>query len=291
MDNGTMLDSDLLCTFLSIAETGSFSRAADRMGRTQSAISMQVKRLEDFSGRPLFKRLPRGVRLTEAGEALMPEARRVIRSLEIATRQLQDRPMSGAITVGISEDYSTPLLSPTLARFADLHPNVSITVRSEAGPVIEDAFDAGDIDLAVIAIDSGAPTGELLYQDSTDWVVSKSHRLEDRNPVPIAVFDEDCWWRDAALKSLQARGKSYRIAFSSRSLAGIQAAVRSGLAIGTMGRSTAPPDTRLLGPEDGFDPLPPASIVLKRHDGDPSPAVAGMAAALREACTNVAGGR
>lgn len=286
-----MLDSDLLCTFLSIAETGSISRAADRLGRTQSAISMQVKRLEDVSGRPLFTRLPRGVRLTEAGEALLPEARRVIESLESATRRLQDKPMSGAITIGISEDYSIPLLTPALAGFADLHPNVSITVRSEPSPVIDDAFEAGEIDLAVLAIDSGAVGGELLYQDPTDWVVSKTHRLEERNPVPVAVFDEACWWRDAALKSLQARGTPYHIAFSSRSLAGIQAAVQSGLAVGVMGRSTAPPGTRILGKKEGFDPLPSASIVLKCRERDPSPAFKGMASAIRRACTNVTRGR
>lgn len=286
-----MLDSDLLCTFLTIAETGSISRAAERLGRTQSAISMQVKRLEDFSGRPLFKRLPRGVRLTEAGEALMPEARQVIQSLETATRRLQDQPMSGAITIGISEDYSIPLLTPALAHFADLHPKVTITVRSEPTPSIDDAFEAGEIDLAVLAIDSGAVAGELLYQDPTDWVVSKSHHLEDRDPVPVAVFDEDCWWRDAALKSLQARGTPYHIAFSSRSLAGIQAAVQSGLAVGMMGRSTAPSGTRILGRADGFDPLPSASIVLKCREGDPSPAFTGMASAIREACTNVSHAR
>jgi len=286
-----MLDSDLLCTFLTIAETGSISRAADRLGRTQSAISMQVKRLEDFSGRPLFKRLPRGVRLTEAGEALMPEARQVIQSLETATRRLQDRPMAGDIAIGISEDYSIPLLTPALAGFADLHPNVSITVRSEPSPAIDDAFEAGEIDLAVLAIDSGAATGELLYQDPTEWVVSRNHRPEDRDPVPVAVFDEDCWWRDAALKSLQARGTPYRIAFSSRSLAGIQAAVQSGLAVGVMGRSTAPPGSRILGRADGFDPLPSASIVLKCRERSLSPAFTGMISALREACTNLMGTR
>lgn len=280
------LDSDLLRTFLAIADTGSFTRAAETVGRTQSAVSMQMKRLEAAVGRPLFAREARGVRMTDPGEQLLAEARRIVRLLDRAADSLRGPPVEGAVRIGVPEEYGATLLPGVLARFADRHPGVQVSVRCETSQAFAPALERGELDLAVIVSDHGgserASRGEVLFHDPTVWATSARHLAHERDPLPLAMFEQGCWWRDWALRALDERGRAYRVAYASASTAGIQAAVASGLAVGVLGHSTLPPGVRPLGPEEGFSDLPGATIVLRLGRGG-SNAVASMAAAIREA--------
>lgn len=277
------LESDLLRTFVAIADSGSFSRAAGVVGRSQSAISMQIKRLEEVAGATLFMRGARGIRLTPPGESLLIKARAIVALLDQAADELRADPLEGTVRIGIPEEYGATILPAVLARFAETHPAVQVTVRCEPSPACEAALARGELDLALLVIDSGGGEGQLLAHDPTVWVTSARHAAHEQDPVPVAMFEPDCWWRDWALKALNDRGRRYRIAYTSRSIAGLQAAVTSGLAIAVLAQSTMPAGSRMLTAEEGFTALPGSAIVLRRRPAAGARAVAGMAEALREA--------
>lgn len=277
------LDSDLLRTLVAIADGGSFTRAAESVHRTQSAISMQVKKLEEIVGQPLFIRARRGVVLTGQGEALLANARMILRLLDKTAESLRVDMLEGSVSVGIPEEYGSTVLPGVLARFAENHPAVQVTVRCEPSPGLDEALDRGELDLAVIVVDSGNGTGEILLHDPTIWVTSGKHATHREDPVPVAMFERGCWWRDWALKALHDQGRRYRIAYTSASAAGLQAAVTSGLAIAVLGQSTVPAGARALTADEGFTNLPGSSVTLRQRAGASSRAISGMAAAIREA--------
>lgn len=277
------LDSDLLRVFAAVADAGSISGATARLGRTQSSVSVQVGKLEAITGRTLFVRQARGVRLTAAGETLLVRARRVLSALAEAEAALAADPLSGTVRIGVPEEYGTGVLPEILARFAATYPDVEVVVSCEPSTGLEHALDGGKLDLAVLAIDSGRRAGELLTYDPTVWVTSTRHEAHAADPLPLAMFAQDCWWRDWALKALDDRGRAYRVATTSRSVAGVQAAVTSGLAVAVLARSTMPEGARVLGREDGYEELPGSAVVLRRAEGARSGAAEGMAAAIRNA--------
>jgi molybdate transport repressor ModE-like protein len=277
------LDSELLRTFVAIADSGSFTVAAERLGRTQSAISMQVKRLEEIAEQPLFERHARGVSLTGRGEALVTEARRIVLLLERAAEAMRRRALEGGVRVGIPEEYGATILPGILARFAHDQPGVQVTVRCESSKHLERALHARELDLAVLVIDSGQAEGEILVHDPMVWVTSSKHVVHELDPLPVAMFEQDCWVRDRALKMLDRAHRRYRVAYTSRAITGLQAAASAGLAVTVLGASTVPPGCRVLTAVEGFLELPGSSIVLRDARSTASPAVAAMAEAMRAA--------
>jgi len=282
------LNSELLRGFVVVTEAGSVSGGAKRLGRTQSAVSMQIRKLEEVAGQPLLRREARGVRLTASGEALLVHARSILALLSEAENSLIADPLVGRLSIGVPEEYGASALPEALAQFAETHPDVEVTVHCESTPVLEAAIESGSLDLAVLAIDSGQPGGEVIAYDPTVWVTSNRHRTETSDPLPVAMYDQDCWWRDWALRALEARGQDYRVAYTSRSVAGVQAAVRSGLAVAVLARSTMPANSRVLGAADGFSELPGSSIVL-RQGTQQGRIVDSMADALRGAFRSPSG--
>lgn len=277
------LDTELLRTFAAVADSGSFTRAAGLVGRTQSAVSMQIKKLEQAAGRPLFARQARGVRLTAQGQTLLVRARQILALLDQAADALGGDPLEGLVTVGIPEEYGSTILPLMLAHFAQSQPSVEVTVRCEPSPTLEAALAAREVDLAVLVVGGGRGQGEVLVRDPTVWVTSARHRVHEQDPVPVALFDPACWWRDRALEMLEQRWRAYRVAYTSRSVAGLQAAVSSGLAIAVLARSTVPPGSRILTDQEGYADLPGSEIVLRHRVGASSRAAAGMADAIRDA--------
>lgn len=276
------LDSDLLRTFVAIADSGSFTRAADVIHRTQSAVSMQVKKLEDIAGQSLFTRSSRGVSLTPAGEDLLGNARRIVRLLDEAGRSLDRTTLEGEVRVGVPEEYGSALLPRVLARFAESHPLVRVTVCCEPSLALARAFARKDLDIAILGTEHGEKPGEVLLRDPSLWVTSARHLAHEIDPLPLAMFESDCWWRDWALASLDGRGRRCRIAYTSASVAGIQAAVASGLAVAILSQSTLPPGIRELRAEEGFEPVPELVVTLRQDPASTSAASAAMARAIRD---------
>lgn len=275
------LESEVLRTFIAVAAHGNITRAAEDLFRTQSAISVQIKRLEAEVGAPLFVRQPRGMVLTPAGERLLVSARRVIALLDEAAAEMAGDPIAGHVTVGIPDDYGSELLATILADFANRHPAVDVTITCGFSVGFEDAVKRGKLDIAVYAGPQGEAAGEVLLTEQTVWAGSPTLALAGTAPLPVALFDRACWWRDAALSALEAAHIAYRPAYTSESVAGVKAALKAGLAVGILARSTVEPGLRILGPAEGLPPLPASNLMLIAREGAASPAMQAMADAIR----------
>lgn len=280
------LDSDLLRTFVAVAETGNFTRAAEQAGRTQSAVSMQMKKLEAMVGDPLFERGSRGVVLTRRGGELIDNARRVILLLDETAAAMTAPPLDGPVRIGIPEEYGHSILSRALSAFSRRHAQVEVTVKYAHSASQMQALAAGDLDLAVVFEWQDIPGGEVLMHDPTVWVTSVLHPMHEERPVPIALYNRAGWCRDFAIKSLEQRGLVHRVAFTSDTTGGLKLAVNSGLAIAPISRSNIPDGCRELTAADGFGDIDSSNVVLRRNPLASGEAIDGMADAIREAFTN-----
>jgi DNA-binding transcriptional LysR family regulator len=277
------LDSDLMRSFLAVADSGSVTAAAERLFRTQSAVSLQVKRLEESLGQPLFERQARGVVLTPRGEQLVPYARRVVTLLDEAAIALREKPLVGPVRVGIPDEYSGTILPRALAAFDERHEGVQVTVRCDHSQAQMRALEADELDLAVIYDWSYTEGGEVLCIDPTVWVTSIAHAQHLRRPLPVGVYFRSDWCKDFAEASLNRQGFDWRTAWQCDLAAGFRVAVTNGLAIAPLSRSTIPGGCRELTHEDGFPIVDSARVVLRRNPRGTSPAVEGMADMLRAA--------
>ena len=277
------LDSDLMRSFLAVADSGSVTAAAGRLYRTQSAVSLQVKRLEESLGQPLFKRQARGVVLTPRGEQLVPYARLVVALLDEAAVALREKPLVGPVRVGIPDEYSGTVLPRALAAFDERHEGVQISVRVDHSSAQIAALEADEIDIGVIYDWAYVQEGEVLCIDPTVWVTSLTHAQHLRRPVPVAVYFRSQWSRDYVEHSLDRQGVDWRAAWSCDMAGGFRVAVTNGMAIAPLSRSTIPEGCRELTAEDGFPMIDNARVVLRRNPRGTSPAVEGMAEVLRAA--------
>lgn len=277
------LDSELLRTFLAVAGTGSVTEGARLIGRSQSATSLQIMRLEEVIGRDLFERTGRGVTLTETGQRLMPVARDVKERLDAVLREITADGLRGKLRLGIPDDHGQAKLAKILSAFAQSHPQVELEVTCTISTDFPELLSRGKLDLAVYEVEKIGRNEEVVFEDPTCWVMSRYRDLLAEEPVPVALFDRACWWREAALKSLEARGRPYRIAFSSQSVAGVTAAVEAGIAIGLLGRSTLAGHLKVLGNEHGFASTPISKLVIGVAASANQDLVRTMNSAIRQA--------
>lgn len=280
---------ELLRTFLAIIDSGGFTAAGDVVHRTQSAISMQMKRLEETVGKPLFRRSGRGFALTAEGEALLPYARRMLKLHEETVAAMRQPEMVGAVRIGTPDDFAQRFLPGILSRFASAYPRVQVTVRCESSAQLTAALDRGEIDLALLTCESGFQKGETVRRDPTVWVTSSRHLIHEADPLPLAMFQADCILRDWMFQSLDGIGRSYRVAYQSPSIAGILAAVSAGLAVTILSAGIVSSGLRVLGEAQGFPPLPETTLSLRQASEHPTPAVETMARHIREGLRNSAG--
>lgn len=259
------LDSELLRTFLAVAEAGSISAGAERRLRSQSAASLQIKRLEDLIGLAVFERHGRGVTLTTTGEELREVAQRVVALLDEALGRLRSQNVVGSIRVGIPDEYGRTILPKVLAAFSRQHPSIEVTVRCAMSAEFPAALDRGELDVAVHDTDKPRPGQTVLREQQMLWVASRRHGAHQLSPVPIVVYDKDCWWRKAALSALRDSRIDYRLAYVSESIAGVNAAIEAGTAVGVINTDAMQPDFATLDPGDGFPVLPKSILVLARR--------------------------
>ena len=275
-------DPELLRSFVAIAETGSFTAASHRVHRTQSAVSMQIKRLEELLGRELFAREGRGIRLTRDGETLLGHARRILDAHREALAAFDPDALSGEVTVGAPDDYASTFLPPILARFAETHAKVHVNVVCQASVDLLRLLADRAVDIALITQGSGERGGTVVLREPVVWATSSRHRAHEQDPLPLALFEPGCAFRRAATESLAAAGRSARVAYTSLSIAGVHAALEAGLAVGALLRSSVRPGLRILDQRDGFPPLPESGIVLQRATREPSPLVDRLEEAILE---------
>lgn len=280
------LDMDVLRTFVTGIDLGSFAKAATRLGRSPSAISLQLRKLEDQVGQPLLRRNGRGLALTEPGEMLLGYARRLLDLNDAAVSAVAVPGLSGWVRLGLPQDFTETGLPTVLARFARLHPAVRVEAHVERDAVLRAEVEAGRLDLALVwevtpAAGEGSPVAELPMV----WVGKRAEAgLAAHRPLPLALFGPPCLFRHAATESLDAAGIPWRVAFSSPGLAGLWAAVSAGLGVTVRTPHGVPPSLRPLDPgEAGLPPLPRLALRLARRAGRNDPAVERFAALLCEA--------
>ncbi|MCR9137098.1 MAG: LysR substrate-binding domain-containing protein [Alphaproteobacteria bacterium] len=277
------LESELLRTFLAIIDTGSISAGAAKIGRSQSAVSLQVKRLESIIGKPVFERHGRGVVPSPAGEALEPVARHTISLLDASLAQIRSDDLAGTLRIGIPDDRSRTILAGIVAEFSKRHPQVELEVHCAAGAGFAEAVADGRLDLALYEVEAAEPRHEVLSDERTFWVASRFHFPDRLDPLPIALFDRACWWRDVALQTLRRSERNYRIVYSSESVGGVAAAIEAGIAIGLLGEAGIGKEFRILNEPDVFNHMPHSKLVLDQGGLSAGPAGKAMCAAIRQA--------
>ena len=285
------LDLDLLRSFSAVAETKNFTRAAERLGRVQSAVSMQVKRLEDVVGTKLFHRTRRAVRLTPDGVVLLRHAQRMLRLNEQALADFGRQAIGGRVRLGAT-DTTMCFLPAVLSRFAQSYPLIELEVRCDRSWEALDALEAGEVDLALVTQPCGRDGGRVVRRESLMWAVSRESVVDEQDPVPLAIFAPGCIYRDAALKALEDMGRGWRNAYNSPSRGGLDVAVTAGLAVTIVPECALAPGLRVLGPEQGYPALPAIEILLYRSAGAGSASVATLADVIvetpDEACRDAA---
>ena len=257
------LDPDLLKAFLAVAEHRSFTRAAAALNRTQSAVSLQIKRLEERLDRPLFQRTRAGVVLTAAGDGLLDYARRILALNEEAVGHLRERQAESVVRLGVMDDYGTVVIPPLLVRFAARHPAIRIEI--ETGLTYAMPARLGEAyDLVIAMHPEGRGEGELLRRERAVWAAAASYRVERQGPLAVALYPRGCLFRQWAMEALDRAGRPWRLAFVSRTLAAVESIAAQGLAVTVVKSGTLPASLRALSERDGLPDLPAGDICLHR---------------------------
>ncbi len=273
---GTDLEFDLLRAFAAVAETKHFTRAAERLGCAQSAVSTKVKRLEQSTGVKLFHRTKRVVKLTAEGETFSRYANRLLRLNDETLAAFGKPSPQGRVRLGAT-DTSTCFLPPVLSRFAQICPLIELEVRCDRSWEALDALDAGEVDIALVTQPCGRVDGRLVRREPLVWATAASSVADEIDPLPLAIFAPGCIYRDAALKALTDRGRSWRHAYNSASRDGLDVAVSAGLAVTFIPVSAIGRKLRILGPEQGFPPLPDIEIYIHYAESESSAPVSALA--------------
>lgn len=283
-----LLDTDVLRTFVAIAECGSFTRAAKQVFRTPSALSMQIKRLEEILGHVLFVREARHVRLTPEGEVLLGYGRRLLRLNEEAIQQFLTPTLEGRVSLGTSDDVGNRILPGVLAQFARSYPAVQVDVVVGSSKQHLERLDTGELDLALITIGNQGQEmrGEVVHTEPLVWAGREGGIAANRSPLPLALASHGCVWRRTALRSLDEAGMAYRVAYTCDNCSGQEAAMFADLAVAPFPLSLVRPPLRKLDRE-GLPALGDYQIALVR--GATSPVHDALAGHVKEAFGDLRG--
>ncbi|TVO57073.1 LysR substrate-binding domain-containing protein [Denitromonas halophila] len=258
------LPTDLLRTFVKTVETGSFTRAAEAVGRTQSAVSLQIRRLEDLLDAPLLVRGSHRVRLTEQGAMLLDYGRRMLALNDEAVGSLRQPKVAGSVRLGAPHEYTASLLPIILGKFAQSHPNVMLDVTCDLSKNLLMRMDEGEFDLVVALHDGpGDGRGVKVLTEPLVWVTSQDHVRHEERPLSLVVAPPPCIYRSRVLLNLNRQSVPWQIAYTSSSYSGILAAVRAGLGVTVLAGSTVPEGVRRLGERDGFPAI--GSLDVRLH--------------------------
>jgi DNA-binding transcriptional LysR family regulator len=265
MTRPATLDPDLLRAFVLIAEERSFTRAAQIIGRTQSAVSMQVQRLEAVLGQQLLHRGRGGsVELTRHGQFLLRHARDMLALNDEIWRTFHTPAVAGSVCIGTPDDYALRFLPNVLKRFAEVYPNVEVEVVCAPSDELVPKLRAGTLDLALIS-DGHQPDGlkaQELWRGPLVWIGSERHGTHRLDPLPLALASPTCCWRVAAIDRLEACGRRYRVAYTAATQIGTLAPVMAGLAVTVSPATMLPLGLRALGADDNMPSLPDFQVVM-----------------------------
>jgi DNA-binding transcriptional LysR family regulator len=282
-----MLDLELLRSFVSVVDAGGFTRAGERVHRTQSTVSQQIRRLEEDLGQTLLNRTGKDVTLTEPGERLLSYARRLLALAEEARDVVAQPGHEGAVRFGLPEDFAAYRLTRLLAAFSRSHPNLRLDVRTDQSLYLKRELERGELDLALLKRDAAEKGGIASWPERVHWVTSKSHPChQGSGSVPLIGFPGGCLYRARAIHALESAGRAWHMAYTSSSLAGIQAAVAAGMGLSILSEISIQSDHRVLTAKEGFSPIDKTELALVASP-DASPATLRLADKLAEYCDTV----
>src|SRR5690606_38601446 len=257
------LQIDWLKCFVAVVDAGSLSGAAPHVHRSQSAVSMQLRKLEAALDCQLLIRGPRQHQLTPQGQMLSGYARRMLGLHAETQAAFRGEELSGRIRLRVPDDYAAKYLTPVLKRFAPHHGAVEIELSCEQSVSLIPRIERGELDLALVSRNHPRQ-GTFLFYEPVVWVGSPQFEIWRRDPLPIAVYESASLAKHSAIKSLALQGREYRIVCNSSSLAGQIAAVESGLAVAVLTQCSAPAHLRILGSDEGLGPLEPMEVAVYR---------------------------
>jgi DNA-binding transcriptional LysR family regulator len=267
-----MLDPDLLRTFLAFVDGSSLAKAASAVGRSPSAVTAQMQRLEEIVGEPLLLAQGRGRGLTPAGEDLVGHARRILAVHTEAWLALKGARADGRVAIGTTQDFADSGLPDLLRAFATSHPRVRIELRVGRSAELGQALQAGQLDLAIAMRQAPAPDEVGTIREPMLWLCSQKGLAARQDELPLALLDPHCGFREAALAALDAADRRYRIAAGSTSLAGLRTAVNAGIAL-TLRTARFAHSGIVEAPRDlGLPPVPTAEFAIRLSQGADPPA-------------------
>src|SRR5690349_19343050 len=256
----TNLDIDFLRTLVSAEDLGGLNRAAEHVGRSQSAVSQQMRKLEEKLGERLFRKQGRGLELTEAGELLLKYARRILALNDEAVAALQSAGLEGVVRFGLPSDFAENWLPSALGQFKRAHPLIRVEAHVDRNSVLLEKLNKGQLDLAMFFSDPLPPKAELLARLPMVWIGGSQPAWQPGEPVPLVLFEAPCVFRRAGIEALDAAGIPWRIAFTSPSLSGLWAAVAAGLGVGVRTAYGLP---KGLAPVEGLPALPSVGLQIR----------------------------
>ena len=278
---GPGLEIDLLRTLVAIVNTGSFSRAATAVYRTPSAVSMQMKRLEEIVGKPIFAKDGRSVALTPTGEELVGYARRILQLSDEALSRFRCQSTTGVVRLGTPDDYATRFLPPILARFAATHPMVQVDVTCLSSTSLLPLLDEGTLDIALVSVCSAHTPNTIVHREPLVWAGVKRGVAHERRPLPLALSGPSCSWRLRALGELDTRNIPYRVAYTSQHYIGQVAALLADLAVAPLPASVVTGDLGLVD-DPSLPPLGFYEIDLKTSPRASGPAFEALLSHIRQ---------
>lgn len=281
-----MLDTDQLRSFLAIVDTGSFTRASERVNKTQSAVSMHIRRLEERLGCALFIKNGRGVQLSEDGEKLVEFARRIVGLETTAFLTISRKGLSGRVRFGIPDDYADPFLAQILAKFSRQQPGVEVIVACEGSLQLAERVAEGKIDIAIVSDCEAIPNVEVVREEQLYWVGSTRLTLDPDQPVPLALSSPSCLWRQTAERALEEMNTRTRLVLMSNNFSAIGPMVVAGMAVTVLPASAVRSGMKMLDEPATLPALPKTRIGMIRTSGQAPDEIAAFADAIRDVLGN-----
>lgn len=279
------LDIDQLRAFVTIATTGSFTRTGELLGRTQSAISLQIKRLESSLDCSLFDRTGRSIRLTENGERFLVEAERILDAHDNAWKRLANPVLTGHVRLGCTEEFAAVHLGNVLGSFQYAHPGVQLEIYVEPSQSLRDGVNEGRFDVVLAKVATTESSGQLIWKEDVVWVVTDSPEAEhvlNSDPLPLIASPAPCLIRRSMIEALDRINRPWTIVGTSEVNVGVQAAVMAGFGVSALPRSALRTAMRPLSPKDGLPTLPVCEVRLFENERDGNAAARSMSEFIRQ---------
>ena len=276
------LDMDVLRTLAVAMDLGGFSKAAERLGRSQSAVSLQMRRLEERVGRPLFRREGRGLALTDVGDVVLSYARQILELNDQAVAAARGIAIGGSVRFGVPQDFGDSWLPGVLARFSRAHPSVLIEVRVDRANKLVERIAEGGLDLALMWGNPPVANTVTVQRLPMVWIGLKGYALPRGDTVPLALFESPCVFRQPGVEALERTHRPWRLAFTSPSLSGLWAAAAAGLGVTVRTPLGLPSPLAVLGKSSGLPKLPQIALSLYTAQPEPPQAVARLREILIE---------